>query len=293
MRKPPRGFWDHLGRKAPDILYHYTSLDSLTKIVSGRSLLASDTRFLNDKKELIHLTKTITDRLRERMLGADDDTRPALHWLLNHLDSNQHDPVYVVSFSSKADDLSQWRGYTPPSQGVCIGFRTKALKEALDQAKGDRHEQARFLMLGRMIYLGENEGESFDDFITAACGYIDVMNGEPVRTVAAERLIVSAMPFYKHVAFKDEREWRIRMSANSVFIHDPLPVVSRLGRSSLVPATPLTFKGTNSEDSFIGEIIVGPTPEEENSVYAMREFVDAEHLREVSVTASRIPYRSW
>jgi hypothetical protein len=102
-------------------------------------------------------------------------------------------------------------------------------------------------MLGRVIYLGENEGQSFDDFITDACHYIDVIKGEAVRTVAAEGLIVSAVSFYKHIAFKNEREWRIRMSANSAFSHDPLPVASRLGRSSLIPATHLSFKGSARE----------------------------------------------
>ncbi|WP_213803743.1 DUF2971 domain-containing protein [Granulicella sp. dw_53] len=263
------------------------------KIVGSRSLLASDTRFLNDTKELTHLTTTITDRLKTRLRRADADTKPALKWLLNHLENDEHDPVYVISLSENADDLSQWRGYTPPSQGVCIGFDTQALREALDLAKGDRHDRARFLMLGRMIYLGENEGSSFDEFITSACNYIDVINGEVVRSVAAERLLVSARPFYKHIAFKNEREWRIRMSANSVFIHDPLPVVCRLGKSFLVPATYLSFTGTSMENSFIKEIIVGPTPEKELSAYSMRAFIESENLHGVAVRSSQIPYRNW
>ena len=190
MRIPPRGFWDHLDREPPDTLYHYTSLESLMKIVGSRSLLASDTRFLNDTKELMHLKTTITDRMKLRLLDADADAKPALSWLIRQFESNEHDPVYVISLSEKVDDLSQWRGYTPPNQGVCIGFSTQALKEALEKVKEGRHDRARFLMLGRVIYLGQNEGHSFDDFITAACHYMDVMNGEVVRGVAAERLIV-------------------------------------------------------------------------------------------------------
>jgi hypothetical protein len=42
----------------------------------------------------------------------------------------------LISLSEKADDLSQWRGYTPPSQGVWIGFNTQALKQALKKMKG-------------------------------------------------------------------------------------------------------------------------------------------------------------
>jgi len=263
------------------------------KIVSSKSLLASDTRFLNDTKELTHLKMTITDRLKVRLLDADNDSKPALSWLLSQLETDEQDPVYVISLSANVDDLSQWRGYTPPNQGVCIGFHTEALRESLAIMKADRHERARFLMLGRMIYLGENEVPSFDDFITSACSYMDVINGEVVRTVAEERLIASAMPFYKHIAFKNEREWRIRVSANSVFIEDPLPVVCRLGRSSLVPATRFSFKGTSMENSFIEEIIVGPTPEKELSAYSIRKFVESENMHEVIVRPSKVPYRTW
>jgi hypothetical protein len=293
MRRPPRGFWDHIDRPAPDILYHYTSLDAMTKVVSSRSLLASDTRFLNDSKELTHLTTTIIDRLKIRLRSAGPDKKPALQWLLSNLENDERDPVYVISFSAKADDLSQWRGYTHTTQGVCIGFDTKGLRDALKQMKGDRHERGRFLMLGKVIYLGENEGSSFDEFITSACGYIDVIDGDVVRSVAAERLITSATPFYKHIAFKDEREWRIRMSANSVFVNDPLPVECRLGKSSLIPAVRLPFEGTNMENSFIKEIIVGPTPESELSVYSIRQFVEAENLLGVAVRPSKVPYRDW
>ena len=295
MRKPPRGLWDHLKRPAPRTLYHYTSLETLQKIIETKSLLASDARFLNDTKEITHFTQTLTNRISLRLKAANDDKKPALKWLLDRLNDVELDPVYVVSFSQKGDDLSQWRGYTPPGQGVCIGFDPKALRRALSKLKIGATEKARYLLLGKVIYLNEDEGASFDEFIDSACGYLDVISGEIVRSVSVERLIVSAMPFYKHSAFMEEKEWRVRMSADLNFLNDPLPVEYRIGKSMLIPSTRLSFKDTQSEKTYIKEVIVGPTPERDLSLQSVRELLKTYDLSIASdsVRLSKTPYRNW
>ena len=37
--------------------------------------------------------------------------------------------IFIASFSEEFDLLSQWRGYCPPNDGICIGFDKEIIKE--------------------------------------------------------------------------------------------------------------------------------------------------------------------
>lgn len=291
VREPALGFWLHLEKPVPDILWHYTSLESLMKIATSWSMLASDLRYMNDTKELIHARDQMLDRIHELIEQGRWDKNAQLAAFAGHLKRPNPDPVFVASFSEKPDDLSQWRGYTPAGQGVCLGINTAALKLVLDRIRERRHKYERVTTLGKVIYLADGTGASFDEFLIDACKYVDVINGEVVRSVALERLINAALPFYKHDAFRDEAEWRVRISANSTFIHDPLDVEFRVGRSMLIPAYRLDFKGV--EPPFIHEVVVGPTPNMKNSVASIRGYLNSSGFSAIKVRPSRVPYRTW
>lgn len=234
MRLPPRGFWDHLEKPVPKTLYHYTSLSTMLAIIESKSLHASNILYLNDSTEFHHARRVIESRVARRLRSANSTLRPALRGLKRLLSDPITNPFYVSSFSKKSDDLSQWRGYAPAGEGVCIGFNSQMLLEAAKNVRADNETGAVFAALGRVISLSTNVDRSFDTFIDIACQNIDVVHDEAVKTVAVDRLVNIAAPFYKHDSFKDESEWRIVISANDS-LESNLSIGFKLGKSTLVP----------------------------------------------------------
>jgi len=291
MRDVPDGLWRHLAEDAPELLYHYTSLGSFVEIVRSRSLYATDILYLNDVLEYRHARQLIANRIEERLSDpAEICERAALLWYLKMLNAAETEPVYVASFSEKADDISQWRGYVPAGKGICLGFDSAVLREAAYSIGSAATPAKRFGALGKVIYVSDDGGPSFDDFITSACRYLDIIDGDVVRAVAGEGLVNHGAPFYKHSSFKDEAEWRVILWARPGF-PSPLEVDSRMGASTLVPFARLRFAPNGA--TFLKKVIIGPTPNMDLSVRATEGFLRSSGLETVSVTASQVPYRSW
>jgi hypothetical protein len=110
-------------------LFHYTSQVGLEGILRAKSIWATNIRYLNDAAEFRHtagLLKTHTDRAT-----IDEHCNLLLDTLYHDVFGvwwTEFTPlsIYVASFSTHADRLSQWRAYAP-SGGYCIGFRASVL----------------------------------------------------------------------------------------------------------------------------------------------------------------------
>lgn len=262
-------------------------------IVDSESLFATDLRFLNDSRELSHARDMIADRAN--FLSHSQNLAPeypvgALGWLISILEERTAPNVYVTSFTEKGDDLSQWRGYTPTGRGVAIGFDSTVLGEvAANLQKGVAGLSGSSASLGKVIYLADNEGESFDPFILSVADYASMNEGEVVQS-HFDILINQATPFYKHNSFSDEAEWRISLVEGDLF-EIPLNVDFRVGLSSMVPYTRIDF-GAKSKD-LLKEVILGPTPNPETSLIAAKAFFRSRGFDRVTVKPSAIPFRAW
>lgn len=105
----------------PEVVYHYTSNDVLLKILEHKALRLSAKHHLNDTLEgdqFFALLKTHP--------SAPDSLR--IGGLRNALDPFE---FFVTCFSSLGDRLSQWRGYAANGTGVSIGFKSKAILNAI------------------------------------------------------------------------------------------------------------------------------------------------------------------
>src|SRR3954471_6369229 len=108
-----------LSRAPPEKLYHYTSQEGLLGIVRDRAIWASKITFLNDTTEL----RLALELAQQAVLAASTD-RNIRNALLQDLDLMKSGSIniFVCSFSTHADQLSQWRGYTQLGYGYSIGF---------------------------------------------------------------------------------------------------------------------------------------------------------------------------
>lgn len=97
------------------LLYHYTKLDTLWKILESDSLFARNIRFSNDFNEYLTGRNTI-----EKFVNWLQDTEESKkEEILKKLRENPM-MYFMVCFCEDGDLLSQWRGYA--QNGVSIGM---------------------------------------------------------------------------------------------------------------------------------------------------------------------------
>jgi hypothetical protein len=293
MRESPFTLVEHLQSPPPEILWHYTSLDALMKILDSGSIWASHIRYLNDSSEYDHMVHTIDNRvceLRSEVMSQviEDPTRcAALTSVHRILKAGISRVTYVSSFSAKKDDLSQWRGYCPPGQGVSIGFYSRAIKAAINPAT--HHPHVNPGQLGEVIYLKSDEGRSFDKWIESACEA--PQEDMAVTNTDILRITISlAAAFYKDLSFKEEEEWRVILERNSLGGR-PSKIHFRLGKSTLIPYQEITL-GTQPHE-FIKEIVVGPSPNLSLSSDAVRHLLRERRASAIEVYETDVPFRHW
>jgi hypothetical protein len=116
----------------PPVVYHYTSIETMLKILKDNIIWATSINYLNDTSEGDHYLNLVRGRIRE-YTNSHSVAKPQV------FDQIKQDPKpiafdrrpFVTSFSSLPDFLPQWRSYCPQGNGVAIGFRTECLEQRL------------------------------------------------------------------------------------------------------------------------------------------------------------------
>lgn len=119
---------------ANDILYHYTSPSGFEGIVSSGKFRGTHIAYMNDFSEYqdglsiaVQAAQGILDS------GVSSIVRRYLEILISELQGlrpKDYHPFFIGCFSSKEDDLSQWRAYSKLS-GFSIGFSAAQLQAQL------------------------------------------------------------------------------------------------------------------------------------------------------------------
>lgn len=113
-------------KRAPEILWHYTSMDALDKILASQRLRATHADSLNDPEERRLVYKPFEDTVRRIWPEGNVDNKL---WHRNDDVSYRLAP-FVTSFSANPDNLLLWKSYADDASGVALGFRTEALRSA-------------------------------------------------------------------------------------------------------------------------------------------------------------------
>jgi hypothetical protein len=244
-----------LGKKTPEVLYHYTSFAGLKGIVEQQHIWATDIRFLNDFREFKHgleVAKTfIATYPKEKIGGAEGAealTTLFSNWTLNDAFTGKSAQICVTSFSENEDVLSQWRGYCPNGRGVCIGFRpstfnrhisnktmstlTPCVYDSADQRLIVEKAISRLLdALGTPLHKNQTDGilnsylEEFktvtdDERKNTADRFLTNLQNLIVNRIN-EASLVSAQSLFqvcallKDNSFAEEKEWRLVVPAFS------------------------------------------------------------------------------
>jgi hypothetical protein len=298
----------------PEVLYHYTSMDTLLKIVQHHELWATSFAYLNDITEMEHLVRLVRARLPSLLID-DPELDPHLFSLLVAGPSTKipaYYTTYITSFSEARDSLTQWRSYCPNRNGVCIGFRTTSLlKATLAQNGPDAPNGAEAsTKLLPVQYVDDAETPTIDRFIYKA---VEITKREMMKlakwnfpkAIAEETpmmfrgTLIESAAQVKDGSFRSESEYRLIASNLS----QPRDFVRyRASKSTLVPYCVFSIPDPEessiddgqgqSRSTFIRDVIVGPTPHPDLSMDSLKGLFTG-FGASVTVTASKVPYRDW
>jgi hypothetical protein len=303
--------------REPEVVYHYTTVDTMTRIVTSGRIWATSISYLNDSSEGEHFLRMIRRRLPD-LLAQYQLPDTVLRELDSAAQTVERRP-FIASFSAEGDSLPQWRSYCPRGNGVAIGFRVGCLtraKRTLDDAKNTSDVQFK-----SVEYLADDAPEPFlDECIANIMREADEMFAFAQSVFGTENLLTREVLFAitakseacrrKHVSFSAEREYRLIVGPQKPLLQD---LDFRPVRSTLVPYVELSIPnmsplkmddietelngefgigGGYKKLDFVAKVVVGPTSNMDLSVEAIEAFFRKRDL-DVHVVPSSSPFRDW
>ncbi len=289
----------------PEIVYHYTSLDALLKITTGKKLWATNIRYLNDVSEYQCFIQAAQNRLPHvipELANFDID---------NHLKSTSQRPVvspefvhypFITSFSFQNDSLMHWRSYCPANNGVSIGFRTDNLRASYVNKISQIGTLVPEVTFGPVYYLEPENYINIDETIRKAYKAAKSSSqpaGEHALLDYFTYELASYACFVKDQSFRNEQEFRLVVG--SIAWRQDL-LCFRANKSTLVPyveinlpdrdSAPQGIKKKNDPLSAIASITIGPTANMSLSYESLYSFCSTRRI-EATIKKSNVPYRDW
>lgn len=171
-------------------LYHYTSLNTLFKMVKSREIWMCSTGSMNDRKETLYYIELLEKRL------AEYNHEDFFKQVYNQIPFNYK---YALCLSREKDDAAQWERYGDFATGVCLAINVAELYKCL-YGYGD-------MMFNEVFYNDTVENDLYCRVLEKYFfeGKIDVYGTE-------EELIkhlIYAGNLHKHKSFKNENEVRV------------------------------------------------------------------------------------
>jgi hypothetical protein len=145
-------------------LYHFSSIDSISKILESNYFFATHISFENDKREFLAAFEVLETVLNERLEDENEEQRKkvlkeTLKWINKYLDYlNENEITKMVSetekmkiygaiesgssisrymyciicFSEESDEKLHWNFYGNRGKGCCIAFKATELKKTFE-----------------------------------------------------------------------------------------------------------------------------------------------------------------
>jgi len=257
-------------KDSPPTLYHYTDIEGLHGILENMTFWATHYLFLNDSEEVTYFEKLLfevvsemiqSNTLPDYMLSIVEMIEYKLTALSERKILHVRDGIFVVSFTSRSDDLNQWRAYAKNGKGYSIGIKKNKLV-------------AQGFNLHKIIYDPKIQKSYIKDTLEIFINYLEkkynkiVIEKSPQHIASTLDSLYSAIsPIFKNPAFKDEEEYRMIFKGNGTYKNQV-----KLRKSSIyIPYLDCSLE-TNQEyeknsyqidsNSPIKEIILGPALDE-------------------------------
>ncbi len=202
----------------PDVLYHYTKLQSARGILTSKEFWATIHRDMDDPAELDSagdVIRAVATELRQ-CTPKEDDAR-VLDMLLDKYSewkASEAFDSFLACFCSARDKVSQWRDYGDSGRGVCLGV--KVIR--------DEPAPAELPPIGGRVLLQVDydpgswrnrvkrkfmEVMSLRRRCLTTYPHVDSGDSLVIAGVALQQIAAYAESFAKKPKFSKEEEWRI------------------------------------------------------------------------------------
>jgi hypothetical protein len=291
------------------LLAHYTSVDTLEKIMSGNEIWLSNPLYMNDLEELRFGILEGVNAFRKNQKIIDACNSTARYKALSDAFENAFDQfsnkhaldTYVLCFAEhnpKNTDglLSMWRGYGGNGHGAALVFDI-AIFEYIENSP---------LIISKVFYRPNEDRLSWIN--GKLTEFAELLSKSQIQTdklylpahALFERFKTFAL-FTKHQGFSEEQEWRIAYLRDRDKHKLLTPMLDyAVGRYGIEPKLKFKVKpieGVTAKDlkleRVVTKIILGPTvssPLAVNSVRRMLEMVNKHELVD-RVFPSTTPFR--
>ena len=269
--------------KTKKIAYHYTSVESLFKIlgIRGDSIYcrATHAHFLNDPSEYEYAIEIFLESMEEyekqkNIKIRKSDLRDEAINFLSGLSQMSGDP-FLMSFSMSPDDLAMWRTYGKDGSGVAIGFDSDMLSKKEDEPNTKFIEciYDKRTLISELVKFWESEYDKIN---------IEKNN----NSTSSTRLLFSIFDLCyaaKRKPYASENEWRL---CKNKTVEDK--VEFRVSQNLIIPFIKHKF-----EKEIIKEIILGPCSNEQLAKKSIELFLEEYDydLKKMLINASEISYR--
>lgn len=291
------------------LLAHYTSIETLEKIVNNEEFWFSHPMYMNDHEELRFGMNTGAEYFRKDPVIEEACRSGEVHAklikefnrLFHEFDVNHAFDTYVACFSEHdpTDEdgrLSMWRGYGSGGGGVAIVFDTAKI-QALEQSP---------LIVGKVSYGTQLEREAqIDEKLSALAGVIrrHQITDELLNEAARQWIewLKQFAIFTKHAGFVEEKEWRIVYSSerdsngalSSMFGYAITPRGVEPKLKLKISELPFVIGPQVTLERLVERIVLGPTISTILAARSVRRMLEKSRtpLLAGKVRESSIPYR--
>lgn len=233
-------------------LFHYTSQEGLKGIIESTNIYASHIRFLNDAAEYDYAYKVLLSQAEKykEFFKCTLEIPP---------------DIFVCSFSTEGDILSQWRAYCSDSSGFSIGFRTSTLQNlAIKQG----------FKLIKCVYEPEEHRIIINQKLSKYIALLDNLTKTDHTTILKNFMIdfYETASIIKHPSFREEKEWRL------IYIGDKSELKEqtfRKGKNYLIPFKNFKLKIDKYNFPPFDEVFVGPYHHSDLSALALSSYFQA------------------
>jgi peptidyl-tRNA hydrolase len=300
-------------RKRPDRIYHYTNDAGLKGILEHGTLWLTDICRLNDPSELDHGFKIgIKEELEKAVVGCprecqefsrilasvteDHETHGAAQTEEHKIQGSAH--YFVCSFSSCGDDLGQWRAYAANGSGFALEFDLAALENGFTHNRSTAPNAEDHAVSFPITYKDAKLADLDRQIIERMLGLISLPRGRNLkddeinsytRELALSLMLQAAHAaiFFKHHAYKSEREYRF---LETYSVDAPPRVEWNVRRNSLIRHREFNWRSV--VPGALTKIIVGPADRKKALQFASDCLLRYPESGNAPIVCSPIPYRN-
>jgi hypothetical protein len=293
-KKIIESFVEKLPKEPPSTIYHYTDDVGLKGILETGKLWLTDVFNLNDPSELRHgLCHGINILKRKVASGPPSIKRFAqgLENFFSQVEVERSGHFFICSFSSRGDDLGQWRAYADNGRGYALGFHAKVVEDGFTRSPIPNTEAFHITyddngldtLLDRII---ESYLRTVDLSLILQSGVNANQKADLYRWLTL--YLLRAALFFKYPAYANEKEYRFLQYYRA----DEVPPSMKLWARSYSLITYREFDWKSAAAGALKQIVIGPAADPEKASHFATECVRLGSAETVAIIRSQIPYRA-